>query len=286
MIQEVDFVKCCPANNMTILVMSELPAEQRSRIASQMMNYGHLYAEQVGFVEKPARPGFAAKLHMAGGEFCGNASLALAASLASERSLSTGESMQLTLIVSGSEHPVSCRVQKLDKDYWCEAGMPVPISAETAVIPFEGALLELGIVRYGGSFHLIIDIERFGIERAAAERLAKLLGIASGANLVGVMLYRPSAGEMAPLIFIPSLDSLVWEQGCGSGTASLGCYLAWIARAAIDTPVRQPGGIIQVSVSWDSESIGGVTIGTAVGIVARGKAYVEGTVHYSMQGGL
>lgn len=286
MYQEVDFVKCSPANNMTILVMSEFPAEQHPRIASQMMDYGHLCAEQVGFVEKSASPGCDAELNMAGGEFCGNACLALAACLASERSLATGESLEISLAVSGSEHPVFCRVEKLEKDYMCEAGMPVPKTVETAFIPYEGMLLELGIVRYSGFFHLIIDCERFGIERAAAERLAKLLGVASGDNLVGVMLYHPSARELAPLIYIPSLGSLIWEQGCGSGTASLGCYLAWRERGSVDISVRQPGGTIHAGVSWKEERINGVSIRTAVGIVARGKAYIDGIDHYSLQGGI
>lgn len=284
--QEMDFVKCSPANNMTILVMGEFPAEQHPRIASQMMDYSHLCAEQVGFVEKPTRSGFAAKLQMAGGEFCGNACLALAACLASERSMKPGESLELSLEASGSEHPVLCRVEKLEKEYLCDAGMPVPKEVEKAVIPFEGLLLELGIVRYGGFFHLVIDCERFGMERAAAERLAKLLGVASGDDLVGVMLYRPSTRELAPLIYVPALGSLIWEQGCGSGTASLGCYLAWNDRSSVDVPVRQPGGTIHASVSWSGGEITGVTIRSTVGIVARGKAYVDDCVQYSLQGGL
>lgn len=284
--QEMDFVKCSPANNMTILVMGEFPAEQHPRIASQMMDYGHLYAEQVGFVEKSAIPGIASKLRMAGGEFCGNACLALAACLASERSLEPGQSLELWLETSGSEYPVNCRVEKSERDYMCEADMPVPKSLEKAIIPFEGMQLELGIIRYGGFFHLVIDCERFVLERAAAERLAKLLGIASGYDLVGVMLYRPSTCELAPLIYVPALDSLIWEQGCGSGTASVGCYLAWNDRSSVDLPIRQSGGSIQAKVCWSDGEITSVTIRSAVGIVARGKAYVDDYVQTSLQGGI
>jgi diaminopimelate epimerase len=283
--QEIDFVKCSPASNMTILVMGELPADQHTRIASQIMDYSHLYAEQVGFVEKPTLPGCAAKLRMAGGEFCSNACLALAACLASERMLRSGETLEMPLQVSGSESPVFCRVEKLDKDYMCEAGMPIPTAVENAVIPFEGLLLELCIVRYGGFFHLVIDNERFALEPAAAERLAKLLGVVSGDSLVGVMLYRPSTRELAPLIYVPALGSLIWERGCGSGTASVGCYLAWSARDSVDVPVQQPGGAIHVHAIWNGGEITGVTIASAVGIVARGKTYVDDCVQYSLQGG-
>ncbi|MFC0212150.1 diaminopimelate epimerase [Paenibacillus chartarius] len=284
--QEMDFVKCSPANNVTILVMGEFPVEHHPRIASQMMDYGHLYAEQVGFVEKPARHGHAAKLRMAGGEFCGNACLALAACLASEQSQEPGESLELWLEASGTERPVFCRVEKMENGYWCEAVMPIPKAVEQVVIPFEGMMLELGIVRYAGFFHLVIDCERFKVELAAAERLAKLLGVTSGDQLVGVMLYRPSTRELAPLIFVPALASLIWEQGCGSGTASLGCYLAWNDRCSIDVPVRQPGGTIHARVSWSGGEITEVIIRSAVNIVARGKAYVDDCVQSSVQGGL
>ncbi|MFD0588729.1 diaminopimelate epimerase [Paenibacillus sp. GCM10027627] len=286
--KEVDFVKCSPANNMTILVKSVHPAEQHSLIAAQMMDYGHLYAEQVGFIEKPSTSGHAAKLQMAGGEFCGNACLALAACLASEKELEPGQSLELLLDVSGADEPVPCFVEKLERAYLCEAGMPMPKSIQKAIIPFEDMLLETGIVRYSGCFHLVIDCERYGLERAAAERLAKLLGVASGHDLVGIMLYRPSSSELAPLIYVPALHSLIWEQGCGSGTASLGCYLAWRERRSLNLHVHQPGGTIHLNVGWDGMDVTDVSIKTAVAIVAQGKAYVDELElePFSIQGGV
>jgi diaminopimelate epimerase len=284
--QEVEFVKCSPASNMTILVMDELPVSRHSLIASQMMEYGHLCAEQVGFVEKPALPFASASLRMAGGEFCGNACLALAACLAADQSVQVGEKAEFMLEVSGSKSPVMCTVEKLENDYMCEAAMPAPRAVEQAVVSFEGMLVELGIVRYESFFHLVIDAERFELDRAAAERLAKLLSIASGDGLVGVMLYRSSSLMLDPLIYVPALGSLIWEKGCGSGTASLGCYLAWRDRGPVNMAVSQPGGTIHVRASWEEGDIAEVRIRTAVGIVARGKAYVNKVIEYSLQGGL
>ncbi|MDF2836577.1 MAG: hypothetical protein K0Q63_2217 [Paenibacillus sp.] len=284
--QEVEFIKCSPASNMTILVLDELPVSRHSRIALQMMDDGHLGAEQVGFVGKSVLPGASARLRMAGGEFCGNACLAVAACLAWDQGVTMGEKAAFMLEVSSSESPVMCLVEKLENDYMCEAAMPAPRAVEQAVISFEGMLVELGIVRYDGFFHLIIDAERFVLERESTERLAKLLAVASGDGLVGVMLYRSSACMLDPLIYVPSLGSLIWEKGCGSGTASLGCYLAWRDRGPVNMAINQPGGTIHVSASWEEGFIADVSIRTVVGIVARGKAYVNERIEYSLQGGL
>jgi len=43
---------------------------------------------------------------------------------------------------------------------------------------------------------------------------------------------------------------MVWESGCGSGTASIGYFLAWKNRTEVMTNVKQPGGIIQVFANW------------------------------------
>lgn len=272
---EIEFVKCNTADNMTILVVSELPPVQLAPIASQLMSYGHLYAEQVGYVEGSAHHGCAAKLQMAGGEFCGNACLALGAQLASARMLLPGERVEVMLETSGSLRPVTCQVEKLSSGYQCEASTPIPKTVERSSFAFEGLHLEVGIVRYADSFHLLIDLEQFELDAPTAERLARLAGIVTGADLVGVMLYRPSTHELKPLIFVPALDSLVWEQGCGSGTASLGCYLAWSTCKSIDIPVLQPGGIIHTSVCWHEKSIKSVHIKSTVDIVAQGKTYVN-----------
>ncbi|MEY8740110.1 hypothetical protein AB9M62_11345 [Bacillales bacterium AN1005] len=50
--QEIEFIKFNPTQNMTILVQTNHPAESYPHIASQLMSYEHVYAEQVGFIER------------------------------------------------------------------------------------------------------------------------------------------------------------------------------------------------------------------------------------------
>ena len=73
---------------------------------------------------------------------------------------------------------------------------------------------------------------------------------------------------------MPSTDSAVWERGCGSGTAALGCWLAHRESRPYRAPIRQPGGEIDVSVSVQNGRISGVEITGTVRITALGTAFV------------
>lgn len=277
---EIDFVKCSPAQNMTVLVKTKLPTAEYPHIAAHIMAYSHLYAEQVGFIEAPAPPAVDARLRMAGGEFCGNACMSLAAYLAAERGLRHNELAELQLECSGADAPVRCRVEKTPRAYKCEVSMPVPERIERATAPFADNELRLGIVRYRDFVHMLIEVEQFDdTSRHTAQQLAKLLGVASGGSLVGILLYKTSsvvgACELAPLIYVPGVGSMVWERGCGSGTASLGAFLAWERQSTTDIPVKQPGGTIDVCAMWDGGAVASLTIKGTVDIVAQGTAFIE-----------
>ncbi|MFM9277495.1 diaminopimelate epimerase [Paenibacillus jiagnxiensis] len=274
--REIEFVKVNPTQNMTILVTTKHRAEEYAHIASKVMSYENVYAEQVGFIEQPVKPEAAAHLQMAGGEFCGNACMALAALIASEKGIAAGGVMNIELEASGSEQIVSCQVKKIKEGYICRMDMPVPRKIEQQTVRYEGEDLTIAIVRYHEFFHLVLEVDRFNkAVRKKAQRLAKLLGTTSGFSVIGVLLFRPAANELAPLIYVPSLDSMIWEKGCGSGTASLGAYMAWKNKGAIAVQINQPGGIIHVAADSSNNEITNLSIEGSVEIVAQGQAYLN-----------
>lgn len=274
--REIDFVKFNPTQNMTILVKTKHTSEEYARIAAKMMSYDSVYAEQVGFIEKPAKPEAAAHLQMAGGEFCGNACMALAALMASEREMTHSDALEIVLEASGTEQLVLCQVKKIEEAYRCQVAMPIPKKIEKQTVTYEDDDLPIAIVRYDDFFHLVIEVERFdAIQRQRAQSLAKLLGVTFGASLIGVLLFKPDCNELAPLIYVPPLDSMVWEKGCGSGTASLGAYLAWNNKRTIAAAIRQPGGTIHVTADYGNGEVTGLKIEGSVDIVAQGKAYID-----------
>ncbi|MFD6210901.1 diaminopimelate epimerase [Peribacillus sp. NPDC060253] len=277
MIQEIDFIKFNPTQNMTILVKTNFLVEEYKHIASKIMSYDSVHAEQVGFIEKPINNKAAAKLQMAGGEFCGNACMALAAFIASEKGLKHNDLAEIILEASGTDKLITCQMKRNLDEYHCLITMPIPKKIEQRTIKYDGNDLNMIIVRYHEFIHIVIEVEEFSkTVREKAQSLAKLLGVTLGANLIGVLLYKSKSKEMAPLIYVPHLDSMIWERGCGSGTASLGAYLAWKNKGEIVTNIRQPGGDIKVFATCHGEELTSLLIEGSVQIVAQGKAFIDG----------
>lgn len=273
--QEVDFVKFNPTENMTVLVKTAHAFEDYGHIASKLMAYDCVHAEQVGFIQKPSDGCSDSSLWMAGGEFCGNACMSLAAFIAAERDIADGQPIVVNVEASGTELPVRCQVRQEMNRFICRLAMPLPERIEkrekTAERPF--ACTEL---HYAEAVHLIMEFDEVDAAICQyAEKLAVTVGAGYEGKLVGVMIFIPQTEELLPLIYVPELDSMVWERGCGSGTASLGAYLSWKNKGGISALIKQPGGMMNVICDWEDGSITSVEIEGTVEIVAEGKAYID-----------
>jgi diaminopimelate epimerase len=202
--------------------------------------------------------------------------MALAALVASEKEIHSHELMEVVLEASGTDQLIRCQVKKVKHEYFCQLAMPVPEKIEQKTVLYEGDELNLVIVSYDDFFHIVIEVDDFNDAlRKKAQTLAKLLGAISEANLIGILLFNTTTDEMAPLIYVPSIGSMIWERGCGSGTASLGAYLSWKNKGAIAVPIKQPGGMIHVTAECYNEEVTCLKIEGSVGIVAQGKAFID-----------
>lgn len=54
-----------------------------------------------------------------------------------------------------------------------------------------------------------------------------------------------------PLVYIPNLDTLYWENACGSGALAVGNYLYKTTGKEIDMDLNLPGGIMHVKAGID-----------------------------------
>ncbi len=271
----VEFVKLSPTENMTLLVTSGHPSAHYPAIAAQLLQTQHVHAEQVGFIRTASTPEAHARLHMAGDEFCGNACMALAAYLAAHGGLLPGRSRQITLEASGSTRAVHCLVEHRDSGYHCQLSVPGPLRVEPYRFP--GAeTAPCALLRYPEAIHLVLEGNPADPHlRAAAQNHARNLALRTGIALVGVMLYDPIRQQLAPLIHVPALDSMVFERSCGSGTGAVGAYLAATGGRSISTAVHQPGGTMHVSAQYTQGTVTELGIGGQVRIIAEGTAYVH-----------
>ena len=124
-----------PTGNITALVEGPVPPARQPAAAAKLMEQ-HPAVEQVGFVRFSEETGADAELRMAGGEFCGNASMC-AAALALLRQGS--ERGTVSLRVSGACDPVWVRLEKSGENAF-RAGvrMPKAQKIEERSFSFEG----------------------------------------------------------------------------------------------------------------------------------------------------
>ena len=122
-----------PTGNITALVESPVEAAKRQAAAAAIMRR-HDDVEQVGFLNPAGEDGLPA-LQMAGGEFCGNATMCAAALLSLRGK--TGDTVRLR--VSGAKQPVEVKLCRTgDDSFRAELQMPPAIEITERAFAFEG----------------------------------------------------------------------------------------------------------------------------------------------------
>ena len=272
MMKPVRYSVLDPSGNITVLVESPAEPSDRIFIASELMKMCP-EAEQAGFVsfsqsdDGPVR----ASLTMAGGEFCGNASMCAAALCMMRRSgrggerarepeAGSGKTAEVCLSVSGAEEPVTVRLSPEGTE-----GTPEGRTWKTAIcMPPAAGIHErefccgelrgsLPVVELSGISHIMIEPESafaaLRQSRAEAEAAVREWCGLLGADGLGLMFLSPEPDGflLTPLVYIPGCDTMFWENSCASGSAAAGMYLALKSGDAVNTTFAEPGGSLRVS---------------------------------------
>ena len=238
-----------PTGNITALVESEVEIANQPSVAAGIMRR-HPEVEQVGFLRPASEDGVTAELRMAGGEFCGNASMCAAALCLLNGGQKTGS---LRLRVSGTTPPVSVSLRhEGEASFRAVLTMPPVRGFEVRAFRFEGVDGVLPLVRLEGISHLIAGPSSafFALleNREAAERAVRFFCEVLRAEGLGLLFLGGDGAErrMTPLVYIPGSGTVFWENSCASGSAAVGAYLAKESGAAVDLTLREPGGTLCV----------------------------------------
>ncbi|MBQ5588936.1 MAG: hypothetical protein IIU70_02165 [Anaerotignum sp.] len=270
---ELKFIKTSPTENMTLLIETPVPREQHLEIAEKLIAYGSVYAEQAGYIEEPENPLAEKRLQMMAGEFCGNASLSLAAVLAEEKGLKVGEETEIILEVSGADSLVNCQMKKEEKGWSGRVAMPLPKAIEHKTFRLNDETYELDVVVFEGISHIIVPASLWGENATEKAELAAKEWAEHMPAAFGILLFDEEKGECQPLVSVQGV-TLIWERGCGSGTSAIGAYLAMKEGRSLSVSLKQPGGIMGAEVSVENEMITSLYITGKVSIVAKGTAYL------------
>ncbi len=244
---EIQLRRADPAGNITLLIETPVPAEDRAEVAGALLARQELGAEQVGFLV-PALHGGAVRLEMMGGEFCGNALRSAGYLLALQQNKT--DSGVFSIEISGTEELLQVRA-----DISCgEATAQMPLPCGMDEIDLCGR--QVGLVMFHGIVHAIADECR--PDREWADRAARELAGRYHAEAAGVMFLYHEADELRlePAVYVAATDTLCFERSCASGSAAALVYLSeGGADGVYAYTFHEPGGIIRASmICLDSDT--------------------------------
>ena len=249
-----------PTGNITALVESDVRIDDQPAAARAIMER-HPLVEQVGFVSYE-HDGHVAHMRMAGGEFCGNATMSTAALCLLRLRETCDAETSVPVRVWGIEEPVEVRLQLCENGGF-RGGVHMPAAYGVEVCSLSSGLLsgQLPLVRMAGISHLVIELDsvfqELRSDGAAAETAVRAWCAELETDGLGLMFMgQDDQGlTLTPLVYVPGGDTVFWENSCASGTSAVGIYLATKAGAPVDVTLREPGGCLRVT----SDPAGGET---------------------------
>lgn len=271
---EIEFIKTSPTQNMTILVETQIQEDKQLNVAQKLIAYNSVYGEQVGFIQEPSDNRAAKALRMMAGEFCGNATLSLAAWIMEQKGLPVGQRESVLLEVSGAKGLVYCEIQKEEDCYFGKVDMPLPLSVEWEEFQLGRESFTLPVVRFDGIAHIIVNREVWGENAKYKAEQAAFIWEERMPEAYGILLWDGRTEQLEPLVCLKD-TSLIWERGCGSGTSAIGAFLAVQTGKGVSLDCKQPGGTMGVEASVEDGRITSLQISGCVSIIAVGKAFIK-----------
>lgn len=243
---QIRYVLCNPTGNITALVDSPVPVENQPMAAEQIMKKEPT-CEQVGFILEPVE-GSDITLRMAGGEFCGNATMSTAAYYCKKALLNDGESKEVKVKVVGTSGLIPVRVKKEKTTFFCTLEMPKPLKISEELFSFENHNYRYPVVSFTGISHVVIEDN---VPVYLPEGAIKLWADKLKVSALGLMLLNRDKSEIRPLVYVNYPESLIWESSCASGTTAVGAYLAKKSDTTSSFSFKEPGGVLKIEKTSD-----------------------------------
>ena len=239
---ELEFIKLSPLGNTTVFLRGDVGTREHAALLCEAMDYNHLAAEQAGFLVAPHTEEALLRIEMAGGEFCGNATLSAAALAAAE-----GAEPPFFVECSGAPEPLRAEACPLGAGRWL-ARAEMPQAHELRQLSLDG--LSFGgaaiCVSLPGIAHLVV--EAADLSAVDYDALLACLMHEAVADAYGVVPFERMGHDrfrIRPYVAVPSAGSRVFERACGSGSLALALALGDAAEGT-RIAVEQPGGTLFV----------------------------------------
>lgn len=243
---EIKYQLIDPTGNITALVKTKVPVSEQPFVANKICEQEPT-CEQVGFISINAKEkDYDIELRMAGGEFCGNATMSTAAFYAKENAIKAGNVSLVHVKASGAEEVVPVEIVCEDKNtYRGTVKMPVPKGIISKTFYYKDKEYTLPVVMFKGMYHAVVEGD---LSKKLAEEVIKSWCKEQNIEAFGLMLLNEKERRIDPLVYVDAVESLFWENSCASGTTAVGYYLYNKYEKPIDISFSEPGGKLAVKV--------------------------------------
>lgn len=251
-----------PGGNDQMLIEGIVKKSARRKINDEMIKQ-YSNVEQVSFFEYDAK-NKKAKLELAGGEFCGNATRSLAYLLLG------GKPGQISIKVSGTKKALEAGINQIGTAY-----AQMPIKDINSIRKINTNLFRIDLE---GIVQLVCLDDITGLNpkklKSLAYEILKKEDLILSEPAAGVMFIKeyPTFIKMKPVVWVRDIETLLYETACASGTAAVGAWRNFQnPQKETMTRVMQPSGkFIEVSVYQKDNSL---------------KVYIDGQIEILMKGG-
>ena len=266
-----------PARNYTALItdIEEFKTDERIEI-SHIIQKQYPDIEQVCFltiVEKNGEKIY--KNQMENNEFCGNATRAFASYL-----YNSGLEKEKTfkIMCSGNDNILLAYAGKDHKNDTSEDSQKsyfiLPINKklsdiiEESTVEIDGKNIKVRMVKLDGVTHTLIDINEDPIldEETMKQKARFMIKSLKLDNLpaAGMIWFDKKKNQIHPFIWINGVDTLYYENACGSGSLAYGLYCAQNGENFISVQQKNENDFVVIDVDCSdgfikSASIGGIT---------------------------
>lgn len=256
---KIEYIVADPTHNYTILVLSEVDIIKQPEVSSTLMNV-EKEVEQVGFISFDSP--YDMTLRMAGGEFCGNATMSTAVYYAISNGL---EATDVKIFILDIKKVVSVNVKLVDSIWTGVVDMPKPLSIKEINID---DYKNLPIVEFDGISHIVIEDKNKYMDlnlpdidyktnlqnhNAKLNALIKFWCMKLNLKALGIMFYEETTSRIIPVVYVREVDTLFVENSCASGTAAVGAYLAKKTNESIEKNFFEPGGNLKIIAEHDKK---------------------------------
>lgn len=235
-----------PTGNITALVIDNgIDIKNYNTVCREIMNR-HSNVEQVGFVNFRLNNPY---LRMTGGEFCGNATMSTAVLY---HRLKDNESATVNITVYGSKRDFSVNIIKEDTRYLTSICIDRATDISNYTFEINGRSYCFPVVFMEGISHIIADKS---LNKNDAQAIIKKYCDVLKIPAMGIMLYDKKTGDLEPIVYVKSCDTLFFENSCISGSCALSSYLAENNTGKTEISLIQPGGTVRTLSDSNSDKI-------------------------------